>query len=69
MTKPKRPELRINSNSALHFITPKVQVVKPITPRALKPGKAGPRQYDSRTSVYRPSDYLVSFGGIAKWTL
>jgi len=71
MTKLKRPELRINANSALHFIAPKVQVYKPVntTPRALKPGEAGPRQYDSRKSVYKPSDYLVSATGLAKWTL
>ena len=38
-------------------------------PRVLKAGEAGPRQYDSRKSVYKPSDYLVSSGGLAKWTL
>lgn len=71
MTKPKKPELRINAHSALHFIAPKVQVYKPanMTPRVLKAGEAGPRQYDSRQSIYKPSDYLVSSGGLAKWTL
>ena len=71
MTKPKHQELRINAHSALHFITPKVQVHQTMgtTTRALKPGEAGPRQYDSRKSVYKPSDYLASSGGLAKWTL
>ena len=47
----------------------KVQVYQaPVwKPKPLIPGEAAPRQHDSRKTVYKPSDFIYSKTGLAKW--